>query len=191
MRLVIADTGPVNYLILIGHIDLLPALFEKVILSSAVRTELAARNAPPPVRTWIANPPAWLDVRDDPLNQVEDASLKGIHAGEKAAIQLAVLLHADLLLMDDRKGASAAQRKGLEVTGTLGILDLAAQGGLVDFAQAVERLRLTNFKRAETVLDALLRKHRAEASYARQAAASLVSRSADSSPVSFRPDLVT
>jgi predicted nucleic acid-binding protein len=32
VRLVIADTGPVNYLILIGHIDILPALFDKVIL---------------------------------------------------------------------------------------------------------------------------------------------------------------
>jgi predicted nucleic acid-binding protein len=32
VQLVIADTGPVNYLILIGHIDVLPALFEKVIL---------------------------------------------------------------------------------------------------------------------------------------------------------------
>jgi len=29
VQLVIADTGPVNYLILIGHIDVLPALFEK------------------------------------------------------------------------------------------------------------------------------------------------------------------
>ena len=31
MRLVIADTGPVNYPILIRHIDILPALFETVI----------------------------------------------------------------------------------------------------------------------------------------------------------------
>ena len=37
MRLVIADTGPVNYLVLIGNIDLLPALFDKVILPSAVQ----------------------------------------------------------------------------------------------------------------------------------------------------------
>jgi hypothetical protein len=27
LQLVIADTGPVNYLVLIGHIDLLPASF--------------------------------------------------------------------------------------------------------------------------------------------------------------------
>jgi predicted nucleic acid-binding protein len=32
-----------------------------------------------------------------------------IDAGEKAAIQLAVALHADLLSMDDRKGVSAAE----------------------------------------------------------------------------------
>jgi hypothetical protein len=32
MQLVVADTGPINYLILIGHIDILPAMFPKVIL---------------------------------------------------------------------------------------------------------------------------------------------------------------
>jgi predicted nucleic acid-binding protein len=81
VRLVIADTGPLNYLILIGHIDLLPALFEKVVLPTAVQSELASSKAPPLVRHWIANLPAWLDVRDAPLGQAEDASLKGIDAG--------------------------------------------------------------------------------------------------------------
>lgn len=41
MRLVIADTGPLNYLILIEHIDLLPALFERVLRLS--------RHAPRPL----------------------------------------------------------------------------------------------------------------------------------------------
>jgi len=45
VRLVIADTGPVNYLILIGSIDLLPALFEKIILPAAVQSELSSRNS--------------------------------------------------------------------------------------------------------------------------------------------------
>jgi predicted nucleic acid-binding protein len=62
--------------------------------------------------------------------------------------------------MDDRKGVSAAQRKGLRVTGTLGILDLAAQRGLAEFAQAVEQLRQTNFRVPQTLLDALLEKHK-------------------------------
>ena len=140
MGLVIADTGPVNYLILIGCIDLLPALFEKIIVPAAVQNELASRKAPSVIRQWIGNPPAWLEVRESPFSQAEDAALKGIDSGEKAAIQLAAFLHADLWLMDDGKGVSAAEKKGLADTGPLGILDLAAQGGRLDFALAVERL---------------------------------------------------
>lgn len=159
MRLVIADTGPVNYLILIGQIDLLPLLFEKVVLPTTVQEELGSSKAPPVVRLWAASSPAWLEVRNSPVGQAEDVSLKGIDAGEKAAIQLAVSLNADLLLMDDRKGVNAAQRKGLRVTGTLGVLDLAAQRGLADFVHAVETLRQTNFRVPEALLDALLERH--------------------------------
>jgi predicted nucleic acid-binding protein len=109
VRLVIAETSPLNYL---GHIDLLPVLFQKVVLPSTVQSELASSKAPPFVRHWIANLPAWLEVRDAPPGQAEDASLKGIDAGERATIQLAVSLNADLLLMDDRKGVTAGQRFG-------------------------------------------------------------------------------
>ena len=45
MRLVVADTGPINYLILIEKIDLLPILFKNVILPSAVQTELIDPDA--------------------------------------------------------------------------------------------------------------------------------------------------
>lgn len=159
MRLVIADTGPLNYLILIERIDLLPALFEKVILPTAVQSELSSNKAPRPVQHWIANRPAWVDVREAPVSRAEDASLEEIDAGERAAIQLAASLNADLLLMDDRKGVNAAQRKGLRVTGTLGILDLAAKRGLADFTQAVERLRRTNFRVPQALLDSLLEEH--------------------------------
>jgi predicted nucleic acid-binding protein len=160
VRLVITDTDPLNYLILIGRIDLLPILFEKVVLPTTVQSELASSKAPPLVRDWIAHVPAWVEVREAPLSQADDTSLKGIDAGEKAAIQLAVSLNADLLLMDDRKGANAAQRKGLRVTGTLGILDLAAQRGLTDFARGVEQLRRTNFRVPQALLEALMEQHK-------------------------------
>jgi predicted nucleic acid-binding protein len=94
--LVVADTGPVNYLISIGHIDLLPALFEKIIWPLAVQSELASRKAPPPVRQWIAAPPAWLEVRAT-LGLPEDASLINLDPGEKAAIQLFTSLYASLI----------------------------------------------------------------------------------------------
>jgi predicted nucleic acid-binding protein len=113
VRLVIADTGPMNYLILIGCVDLLPVLFEKVILPAPVLAELSARKAPPPVRHWTANPPAWIEVRETPEGFDADPLLKGIHKGEQAAITLAAALNADLLLMDDRKGVIAARGKGV------------------------------------------------------------------------------
>jgi hypothetical protein len=54
VQLIIADTGPISYLVLIGNIDLLPVLFGKVILPSAVEAKLSDPDAPPSVRNWIA-----------------------------------------------------------------------------------------------------------------------------------------
>lgn len=124
-----------------------------------MRSELASPKAPLSVAQWIANPPAWLEVRDDSPGEPDDVSLKEIDAGEKAAIQLAATLHADLLLMDDRRGVSAAERRGLRVTGTLGVLDLAAERGLVDFGEATKKLELTTFHRPKMLLEALRNKH--------------------------------
>jgi predicted nucleic acid-binding protein len=157
VRLIIADTGPVNYLILIGNIDLLPALFDKVILPSAVQAELTDPDAPPSVRNWIAYPPAWLHVHETPSSESEQASLED--EGETATIALAISLNADLLLMNDRRGVIVARGKGLRVTGTLGVLDLAAQRGLVNFAQAIDRLRRTTFRIPEALLDSLVKRH--------------------------------
>ncbi len=156
MPLIVCDTGPINYLVLIGHIDVLPILFERAVLPTAVQNELASLRAPLPVRQWSASIPTWIEMRSAPLHQTTDISLMGIDAGERAAIELAVSLDADLLLMDDRKGVNAAQRKGLRVTGTLGILDLAARRGLLDLANAFHRLSRPNFRRPEAVMQALL-----------------------------------
>ena len=153
MQLVIADTGPVNYLILIGHIDILPVLFQKVILPSVVRDELT--NAPPLVQNWIADPPPWVEIRQT-SQHFHDVSLGNLDAGEEDAIALAVELHADLLLMDDREGVSAARRKGLTVTGTLGVLGLAAQHALLNLAEAFALLKVTNFRYKQETMDALI-----------------------------------
>ena len=69
-----------------------------------------------------------------PVDSIDDAALQPLGAGERAAITLALSMHADLILIDERKGTSVAIAKGFTVTGTLGILRLAAQGGLIDLA---------------------------------------------------------
>jgi predicted nucleic acid-binding protein len=44
VRLVVGDTGPLHYLVWIGHIDLVPKLVEKVCLPCEVRDELSRRS---------------------------------------------------------------------------------------------------------------------------------------------------
>jgi len=130
MRLVVADTSPIFYLLSIGHIDLLPQLFGKVFVGDAVHKELCHPAAPAVVRDWAAGLTAWVEVK--PVEAIDDTDLQPLGAGERAAITLALSLHADLILIDERKGTTVALRKGFDVSGTLGVLSLAAQRGLVD-----------------------------------------------------------
>jgi predicted nucleic acid-binding protein len=158
MRGIVADAGPLHYLVLIGDIALLPILFEKVLTPQRVRDELAHKEAPDPVRAWIAEPPAWLDIRPSE-HGAADGDLAALDPGERDAIALAVAVKADLLLMDDLDGRAVARRRGFKVTGTLGVLDLAARRGLIDLADAFSRLKATSFYYRQGLLDALLARH--------------------------------
>jgi predicted nucleic acid-binding protein len=60
---VVADTTPLNYLILIGEADLLPQLFGRITIPSAVFEELHRPATPWVVQAWIASPPRWVQVQ--------------------------------------------------------------------------------------------------------------------------------
>ena len=79
--------------------------------------------------------------------------------GERTTIELADVIDADLILMDDRDGVAFARAQGFAVTGTLGVLDLAAQRELVDLVEAFTRLKATTFYYRRGLLDALLAQH--------------------------------
>jgi predicted nucleic acid-binding protein len=162
MRRVVADTGPLNYLVLTGDIELLPKLFGRILTPPAVRDELIDRDAPAEVRTWIAQAPDWLEVRPSPDIRRDDLVTSRLDRGERAAIALALTVNADLVLMDDQEGVGVARREGLVVTGTLGVLDLAARRGIIDLAEAFARLKATSFYYRQGLLDALLAQHREE-----------------------------
>jgi predicted nucleic acid-binding protein len=162
MRLVVADTGPLNYLILIDAIEVLPKLFEQILVPAAVFDELAHPDAPEPVRAFASRRAPWLDLRSNPDRSDLERVDAALDDGERAAIALALSVSADLILMDDRAGAAVAYRNGLTVTGTLGLLDLAARRGLIELADAFTRLKATNFRYPPEVMDALLERHRRE-----------------------------
>ena len=70
---VVADTGPINYLVQIGAIDVLPKLFARIIIPTLVYNELNRPRAPAAVRDWIARIPAWLTIRPDERRDWNDA----------------------------------------------------------------------------------------------------------------------
>ena len=158
MPLVVADTGPLHYLVLTGDIELLPKLFECVLVPQVVREELANAEAPQADRDWIARAPGWLDVRPTHAG-ADDVAVAKLDDGERATIALALAVKAELVLMDDREGVGIARDRGLVVTGTLGVLDLAARRGLIDLTAAFERLKTTTFYYRQGLLDALLARH--------------------------------
>ena len=141
---------------LTGDIGLLPKLFDRVLAPQAVRDELANHEAPPPVRAWITQAPAWLEVRPDPDTSRRAVAGLKLDRGERAVIALALAIKADLVLMDDQAGVTLARRRHLAATGTLGVLDIAARRGLVDLASAFDRLKATSFYYRQGLLDALL-----------------------------------
>jgi predicted nucleic acid-binding protein len=85
-----------------------------------------------------------------------DIALDKLDAGERDAIALAMELAADQLIVDEAMGRREAERRGLSVIGTLGVLREAANEGLLDLRTAIERLRQTSFHVSPAVLAKLL-----------------------------------
>jgi len=142
--IIVSDTTPINYLVLIGQIDLLEELFGRVIIPPAVFDEFHHPGTPEIVSAWVDAAPPWLEVK--PASSFLLASVRKLGAGEREAIALAKELGADAVLMDDRKATKEAKRNNLIIIGTLAILERAAQRGLLNLPEAIERLSQTNFR---------------------------------------------
>jgi predicted nucleic acid-binding protein len=153
MTVVIADTSPINYLVLIDEVGILPRLYHRIVIPEEVFTELLDAGAPPEVREWTAAHPDWIEIRKAPRR---DASLMDLDAGEGSAIALAELETEVLLLIDDSAGRLEASRRGIPNTGTLGVLRAAAIMHLIDLPLVLDRLLATNFRVSKTLLGDLL-----------------------------------
>ena len=152
--IVVADTTPINYLILIEEIEVLPKLYGRVVIPPAVREELMRPRAPTRVQEWMNEPPDWLEILSPTVTV--DSSLAKLDAGERDAIALAEELSADQLIVDELLGRREAERRSLPVIGTVGVLREAAELGLLDLRGAFERLQQTSFHVSPAILASLL-----------------------------------
>ena len=157
--IIISDTSPINYLILTGDIEILEKLFGRVVIPLAVFSELQHAKAPQPVKDWIVQAPAWLEVK-----QAAEALFtpsRKLGNGEREAIALAMELKADAVLIDDRDGTQEAREQSLIALGTVSVLERAAEKDLLDLPAAIDRLSQTSFRFPPVeIIEAMLERDR-------------------------------
>lgn len=142
--LVVTDTSPLIALERLGRLDLLPALYDVL--------------APEAVAREFGSYPNWLRVVRISNRARRDALLSVLDLGEAEAITLAEEIARCSLLIDEARGRRVAQRLGLDVVGTLGVLVRAKRAGqLALVAPLIEELRSTHgFHVADAVVASAL-----------------------------------
>ena len=155
---VVLDAGPVIHLSWLHRLDLLPALFEEVLIPPAVRDEVLASPGGTlgldAIRDALDR--GGLAVREQPAEAPPAAGAPVLGAGEAEAIALAVAVTADLFLSDDATARRTAAARGLAVTGTIGVLKAGRERGLVDAVLPhVLELRRLGLWMSESLIEAV------------------------------------
>ncbi len=143
--IVVSDTSALSNLALVGHLWLLEAIYQIVIIPDVVASELAAASNPTISAilrlTWIQTQSLTNSQLADQLQQEW-----GLDAGEANAIALAFELQAGDLLIDERLGRQEAIRLGLSIIGILGVLLIAM------FANCFRRFTINSLGSLQPVL---------------------------------------
>ena len=129
----VSNTGPLIALAKLGRLDILGALFSKVLIPPMVHRELMGRMG----EEWGAiekGLQTFISVTALPELPHEASNvLISVDEGERQAISLAIIVGSEtLLFLDDKAGRTAAKQLGVRVTGTIGLLLLAKERGLID-----------------------------------------------------------
>ena len=155
--IIVADTSPVNYLVLSGQIDLAHTLYGTLLIPPAVHRELLDARAPAAVREWLTTQPTWMEVR----SPQDTSRFTELGPGEREAISLALETKADILLIDETAGRKIAVENDVPVKGTLGLLEEADARRVADFdfPQALAKLRATTIFLSEEIVQDALKRH--------------------------------
>lgn len=124
-ELIIADASPLIALADIGELEILNKLYQSILITDIVRGEIHAKL------------PDWIKVSIEYDPQQKKLLELELDAGEASAIALALNKNPSRVIIDEFKGRSVAQRLGLKVTGTLGIIIKAKEHGIINFGKPI------------------------------------------------------
>ncbi|SFL16274.1 Predicted nucleic acid-binding protein, contains PIN domain [Porphyromonadaceae bacterium KH3CP3RA] len=143
---VISDTSCLIVLSKIGQLDLLNKIFGHIVTTSEIAEEFGE------------NLPDWIGVVDPEDSHKKRLLEIHIDKGEASAVALALESENPLLIVDDFKARKMARMLNIGYTGTIGIIILAKNKGIIDSIKPVlEKIKETNFRISpELELQALL-----------------------------------
>ncbi len=151
--IVVPDAGPLIYHSGAGQLDLLRALFARVVVPRIVHDEVVVAGAGLLGAAEVAAA-AWIEVVDSAPDLV---LLRDLDPGEAAAIPLAQQLHATLLC-DDGDARAIARSRGLHVIGTLGVLVRGKRERRVErVGSLIERMRAPGLFVSDALVEEILR----------------------------------
>lgn len=156
----VANAGPLIHLSWIDHLDLLPALFDEVFVPLAVRGEVlrASPDVPGVPALQAAFASGWLTIQEVADRAAVAHLTADIDLGEAEAIALTREVAADILLMDEHRGRGLAEREGVPIVGTIGILRAARDRGLIPSATPLlEELQRRQFRVSARLVEQIRR----------------------------------
>lgn len=133
---IVSNTSPLMNLAVVGRLGLIEQLYGSANIPEAVAHELAAA-LPEQFNEQAIKKLTWLTVQSVKNRELTESLLLDLDAGEAEAIALSMEMKARLLLLDERRGRSIAQRFGLKFIGLLGMLIEAKRRGLVPAVKPV------------------------------------------------------
>jgi uncharacterized protein len=140
----VADSSVIIHLAGISQFDLLRQVHGSLLVPPAVWDEVVVQGQgrPGAIELTKAVSDGWVAVdKSSPRVQLPPGGAT-LHPGETEAILLAASQVGTLLLMDDAAGRTVAASLGIPVMGTVGILVVATQSGLIPHLKPVlEQLR--------------------------------------------------
>ena len=155
-KIVLADASPLIALARVGGLPWLRRLYKTISITKAVRGEATgARELPGALAIAAAVKQGWIRV----LRQAwSEPPLPLLDTGEASTLRAAIALGSGtLVLLDDLQARREAQRLGIAMTGTAGIIVQARQAGLIAAAGPVfERLAQQGFHLGDDLRQAIL-----------------------------------
>ncbi len=153
---IIADSSPLISLAIVEQLELLPQLYERVLIPPAVWDEVTVQGAGLPGSLAVSQV-AWFDIQAPDPAILQPLSIL-VDRGEAEAIALAQSIPDSIVMLDDAKARRVAERFGIRRIGTLGILRRAKKAGLVaELKPFIEQLRDNGIYISPNLIAAVLR----------------------------------